>query len=162
MPSANSDSRSTDFSFAICDLHLIIRAEVLQILNTRPTQAVEIHLVGLCTCLVNLKLVEECEERLDDESIEKLISIVRAHLPLPKGCVEASISHSDSTAMPVASEAARDVTEDVFDAEMLDAEQEDIGGEGRSTYMQDDGEDAANESLEEETYDGDGGDGGDD
>ncbi|KAM3718406.1 DNA-directed RNA polymerase III subunit [Dirofilaria immitis] len=46
--------------------------EILQLINLRPITAVEIQL-----------LVEECEERLNEEQIESLIAIIQENLPEP-------------------------------------------------------------------------------
>uniref|UniRef100_A0A1I7W300 DNA-directed RNA polymerase III subunit RPC9 n=1 Tax=Loa loa TaxID=7209 RepID=A0A1I7W300_LOALO len=44
--------------------------EILQLINLRPRTAVEIQLI-----------VEECEERLDEEQIESLVTIIQENLP---------------------------------------------------------------------------------
>mmetsp|Transcript_71228 Transcript_71228/g.225122 ORF Transcript_71228/g.225122 Transcript_71228/m.225122 type:complete len:140 (+) Transcript_71228:91-510(+) len=47
----------------------LTKAEKLQLINLRPTSAVEVHLV-----------VEDCEERLKPEQVDNLIELVSEHL----------------------------------------------------------------------------------
>ncbi|VDN85544.1 unnamed protein product [Brugia pahangi] len=46
--------------------------EILQLINLRPITAIEIQLI-----------VEECEERLNEEQIDSLIAIIQENLPEP-------------------------------------------------------------------------------
>lgn len=46
-------------------------AEILQLINLRPTTAVEVQLV-----------VEECEERLTEDQVNEIVTIVKQHFPL--------------------------------------------------------------------------------
>ncbi|RKP06630.1 RNA polymerase II, partial [Thamnocephalis sphaerospora] len=48
----------------------LTKAERLQILNLRPRQAVEIHM-----------LIEECDERFEMNTLEAMLELVRKHLP---------------------------------------------------------------------------------
>ncbi|KAJ2745857.1 hypothetical protein GGI20_001803 [Coemansia sp. BCRC 34301] len=50
-----------------CDL---TKAEILQIINLRPTKAVELHLI-----------IEECEERFVMEDLEYIIDEIKSALP---------------------------------------------------------------------------------
>lgn len=50
----------------------LTRAELLQVVNTRPTSAVEVQI-----------LVEESEERLSDQQVEQLLEVVARELPEP-------------------------------------------------------------------------------
>ncbi|CAD7696521.1 unnamed protein product [Ostreobium quekettii] len=47
----------------------LTQPEILQLVNLRPTNIVEIHLI-----------VQECEARLDEARIEELLLIVKQHL----------------------------------------------------------------------------------
>jgi hypothetical protein len=47
----------------------LTKAEVLQLLNAVPKTPVEVHL-----------LVEDCEERLQEEEVESLLHLVQLHL----------------------------------------------------------------------------------
>lgn len=51
-----------------------------------------------------LQLVEECEERLDDEMIEKLIGVVRTLLPPPPGVEDAPLAMHVVSEPPVPAE----------------------------------------------------------
>ncbi|KAI9592052.1 RNA polymerase Rpb4-domain-containing protein, partial [Syncephalis fuscata] len=48
----------------------LTKAEKLQMINIRPRQIVEIHM-----------LIEECDERFDMEALETMLATVRQHLP---------------------------------------------------------------------------------
>ncbi|KAI8048560.1 RNA polymerase Rpb4-domain-containing protein [Syncephalis plumigaleata] len=48
----------------------LTKAEKLQIVNIRPRQIVEIHM-----------LIEECDERFDVDTLEEMLALVRQHLP---------------------------------------------------------------------------------
>lgn len=51
----------------------LTRAELLQVLNLAPCSEVEVHLI-----------VEECEERLDEQQMAQFLDIVSKHLPRPQ------------------------------------------------------------------------------
>jgi DNA-directed RNA polymerase subunit F len=51
----------------------LTRIEQLQLINLLPGSLVEVHLI-----------VEQCEERLAEEQVEKLLELVQTHLALPK------------------------------------------------------------------------------
>lgn len=55
----------------------IFRAEKLQLVNLRPTQPVELQLV-----------IEEIEERFNEEEISEIIELVTKHLPIPENSEE--------------------------------------------------------------------------
>lgn len=50
----------------------LTRAELLQVLNLAPVSEVEVHLI-----------VEECEERLNEQQVADLIAVIGKHLPRP-------------------------------------------------------------------------------
>lgn len=66
---AQKDEDIARFIQAVAPLKLTA-AETLQLINLRPSTAVEIQL-----------LVEECEERLTEEQVESLVTIVQETLP---------------------------------------------------------------------------------
>jgi DNA-directed RNA polymerase subunit F len=47
----------------------LTRAELVQVINLAPASAVEVHLI-----------VEDCEERLNEQQVEQLIAVVARHL----------------------------------------------------------------------------------
>ncbi|XP_028769860.1 DNA-directed RNA polymerase III subunit rpc9-like isoform X2 [Neltuma alba] len=55
-----------------CKRHDLAKAEVLNILNIRPTAAVEIF-----------PIIEKCEDRFPDEEIEEIVELVKKTLPPP-------------------------------------------------------------------------------
>ncbi|KAF0290285.1 DNA-directed RNA polymerase III subunit RPC9 [Amphibalanus amphitrite] len=60
-----------EFLLALTKFQLT-KSEKLQLLNTRPTSAVEIQLI-----------IEESEERLKDEEVEEILNLVKTLLPGP-------------------------------------------------------------------------------
>lgn len=50
----------------------LTRAELVQVLNLAPASEVEVHLI-----------VEECEERLNEEQMDAFLQVVGRHLPRP-------------------------------------------------------------------------------
>ncbi|XP_037092786.1 DNA-directed RNA polymerase III subunit RPC9-like [Pollicipes pollicipes] len=66
-----SESCIKEFMQAIAKFKLT-KSEKLQLLNTRPTSAVEIQLI-----------IDESEERLKDEEVEQILEVVRTTLPGP-------------------------------------------------------------------------------
>ena len=55
-----------------CFCVLFSRAEKLQLVNLRPTQPVELQLI-----------IEEIEERFNEEEIGDIVDLVTEHLPIP-------------------------------------------------------------------------------
>lgn len=51
----------------------LTRAELLQVLNLAPCSEVEVHLI-----------VEQCEERVDEQQMAQFLEIVSKHLPRPQ------------------------------------------------------------------------------
>eukprot|EP00128_Syssomonas_multiformis_P018215 Colp12_sorted_trinity150504_noHs@16618 len=51
----------------------LTKAEQVMLINLRPATAVEVFLI-----------VEECEERLNESEVEKLLELIATHLPLPE------------------------------------------------------------------------------
>lgn len=51
----------------------LTRAELVQVLNLAPASEVEVHLI-----------VEECEERLQEEQMAAFLQVVGRHLPRPQ------------------------------------------------------------------------------
>ncbi len=49
--------------------------EKMQMINIVPIQPVDVHIVWYCIAC-NMKIVEECPERLTDDLVDELISIV--------------------------------------------------------------------------------------
>ena len=68
------------------DLHLT-EAEMLMLANLTPTNAVEIHLVGifppysLSAERSLAQIVEDCAERLSDEQVDQIIAVIQRLLP---------------------------------------------------------------------------------
>uniref|UniRef100_A0A915JKB3 DNA-directed RNA polymerase III subunit RPC9 n=1 Tax=Romanomermis culicivorax TaxID=13658 RepID=A0A915JKB3_ROMCU len=58
------------FSAAL-ETFALTKSETLQILNLRPTNAIEIQLI-----------VEECEERLTEQQVDDLINLIEKYIPL--------------------------------------------------------------------------------
>ena len=56
--------------------------EKMQMINIVPIQPVDVHIVWYCIAC-NMKIVEECPERLTDDLVEELISIVTRTLLCP-------------------------------------------------------------------------------
>lgn len=50
----------------------LTRAELLQVVNLSPVSEVEVHLI-----------VEDCEDRLNEQQVAQLMHIVSKHLPRP-------------------------------------------------------------------------------
>lgn len=67
-----SSENVATFMEAVKDFNLT-KAEKLQLLNQRPSSAVEIQL-----------LVEESEERLTEEQVYRLLTVIATHLPGPE------------------------------------------------------------------------------
>ncbi|XP_054796868.1 uncharacterized protein LOC129302192 [Prosopis cineraria] len=53
-----------------CKRHDLAKAEILNILNIRPTAAVEVF-----------PIIEKCEDRFPDEEIEEIVELVKKTLP---------------------------------------------------------------------------------
>ena len=79
---------------------LFSRAEKLQLLNLRPTSHVELQLVSaLCmffvghsSTVVYSQLIEEIDERFNEERIEQLLKVVATELPCSMDSHEANTS----------------------------------------------------------------------
>lgn len=57
--------------------------EKMQMINIVPIQPVDVHIVWYCISC-NMKIVEECPERLTDDLVDELISIVTRTLLYPR------------------------------------------------------------------------------
>lgn len=62
------------------------KTELLMIINTPPSTALEIQLVCIafnffCYLNVLLKMIEESEERLMEEQVDQILKIVAKHFP---------------------------------------------------------------------------------
>ena len=69
-PCANQNKLIIDRFVTLIQPFKLKKAEILQLLNLRPTTVVEIQLI-----------VEESEERLTEEQIEELLQIISSVLP---------------------------------------------------------------------------------
>eukprot|EP00249_Psilotum_nudum_P010499 c22576_g1_i1 orf=803-1234(-) len=71
-PAGTQTRESVQHYFKEIDNYVLTKAERLQIVNLRPSTAVEVHLI-----------VEDCEERMTDEAVEQFIETIASALPPP-------------------------------------------------------------------------------